>query len=90
MRTPLHTNRPQYFHLLWDEEIERLQGVLRLIQTHHTEVLERWYQLYTVHLGEAAALSQHEFQTLYGQDLTHTLIPNRYRSRPFTAFLKNG
>ena len=69
----LPTNRPQYFHLLWDEEIERLQGVLQLIQTHHSEVLERWYQLYTVHLGEAAALSQHEFRTLYGQDLTQTI-----------------
>jgi hypothetical protein len=58
--------RPQYFHLLWDEEIERLHGILQALQQCHTGVLDRWYQLYTVHFGEAATLSQHEFYSLYG------------------------
>ncbi len=65
--------RPQYFHLLWDEEIERLRGILQMLRDRHGEVLDRWYQLYTIHLGEAATLSQREFYTLYGEDLTQTI-----------------
>ena len=76
--TPARRN-PRYFHLLWDEEIERLQGVLQLIQAHHIEVLDRWYDLYTIHLGEAAALSRHEFYSLYGQDLQQTVHHLRCR-----------
>lgn len=68
-----NSGSPRYFHLLWDEEIERLQGVLQLLQTHQIKVLDRWYHLYTIHLGEAAALSRHEFYSLYGQDLRQTV-----------------
>jgi len=64
---------PQYFHLLWDEEIERLRDILSVLQSRHDEVLERWHQLYTVHFGEAATLSRHEFFSLYGQDLAQTV-----------------
>lgn len=73
-----NSGSPRYFHMLWDEEIERLQGVLQLLQTHHIEVLDRWYHLYTVHLGEAAALSRHEFYSLYGQDLRQTVSHLRH------------
>ena len=65
--------RPQYFHLLWDEEIERLRDILQVLRERHGEVLDRWYQLYTVHFGEAATLSQREFHALYGQDLKQTV-----------------
>jgi transcriptional regulator with PAS, ATPase and Fis domain len=65
--------RPQYFHLLWDEEIERLRDILLVLQQRHSDVLDRWYQLYAVHFGEAATLSRHEFYALYGQDLTQTV-----------------
>src|SRR6266540_1517190 len=65
--------RPQYFHLLWDEEIERLRDILQMLRDHQAEVLDRWYQLYTIHLGEAATLSQREFYALYGHDLTQTI-----------------
>ena len=65
--------RPQYFHLLWDEEIERLRDILQMLRDRHAEVLDRWYQLYTIHLGDAATLSQHEFYALYGHDLTQTI-----------------
>jgi transcriptional regulator with PAS, ATPase and Fis domain len=65
--------RPQYFHLLWDEEIERLRDILLLLRDHHGQVLDRWYQLYAVHLGEAATLSRREFYALYGHDLTQTI-----------------
>jgi transcriptional regulator with PAS, ATPase and Fis domain len=64
---------PQYFHLLWDEEIDRLRDILLVLRDRHEEVLDRWYQLYTVHFGEAATLSRHEFFSLYGQDLVQTV-----------------
>jgi transcriptional regulator with PAS, ATPase and Fis domain len=70
---PADTQRPKYFHLLWDEEIERLRGTLESLQKHHGEVLDRWRQLYTIHFGEAATLSQHEFVALYGHDLQQTV-----------------
>lgn len=73
MRHPSEAKRPQYFHLLWDEEIERLHDVLFVLQARHAEVLDRWYQLYTIHFGEAATLSQREFHALYGPDLTQTV-----------------
>ncbi|MBI3245526.1 MAG: sigma-54-dependent Fis family transcriptional regulator [Deltaproteobacteria bacterium] len=64
---------PQYFHLLWDEEIDRLRDILLVLRDRHEEVLARWYQLYTIHFGEAATLSRREFFTLYGQDLVQTV-----------------
>lgn len=73
MGSTADVKRPRYFHLLWDEEIERLRDVLQALRTHHAQVLDRWYQLYTVHFGEAATLSQHEFYALYGQDLLQTV-----------------
>ena len=67
-----HTTGPQYFHLLWDEEIERLREVLQALRTHQAEVLDRWYRLYSIHFGEAATLSQHEFHSIYGEDIEQT------------------
>lgn len=66
-------NRPRYFHLLWDEELKQLRDILLALRARHTEVLDRWYQLYTIHLGDAATLSQHEFYSLYGRDLVQTV-----------------
>jgi transcriptional regulator with PAS, ATPase and Fis domain len=73
MPPPSEAKRPRYFHLLWDEEIERLRGILQALREHQDEVLDRWYQLYTIHFGEAATLSRREFYALYGRDLTQTV-----------------
>jgi len=73
MFPPTQTKRPQYFHLLWDEEIDRLRDVLRALQERHGDVITRWYQLYTIHFGEALSLSQREFSSLYGTDLRQTV-----------------
>ena len=70
---PFAMNRPQYFHLLWDEEIDRLREILQALRQREGDVLSRWYQLYTVHFGEAATLSQREVMTLYGHDLIQTV-----------------
>lgn len=64
---------PQYFHLLWDEELDRLHDILLVLRDRHEEVLDRWYQLYMIHFGEAATLSRREFFSLYGQDLVQTV-----------------
>ncbi|MBI3757703.1 MAG: sigma-54-dependent Fis family transcriptional regulator [Deltaproteobacteria bacterium] len=64
---------PQYFHLLWDEELDRLRDILLVLRDRHEEVLDRWHQLYMIHFGEAATLSRHEFFSLYGQDLVQTV-----------------
>ncbi len=66
---------PRYFHLLWDEEIERLGLALEILREHACEVITRWHQLYTIHLGEARSLSEREFTVIYGDDLTR-LIDN--------------
>ncbi len=73
MPSTVEVKRPQYFHLLWDEEIEQLRDILQVLRDRHAEVLDRWYQLYTIHLGEAATLSRREFYALYGRDLTQTI-----------------
>jgi hypothetical protein len=73
MFPPAPTKRPQYFHLLWDEEIDRLRDVLHALQERHDDVITRWYQLYTIHFGEALSLSQREFSSLYGTDLRQTV-----------------
>jgi transcriptional regulator with PAS, ATPase and Fis domain len=64
---------PQYFHLLWDEEIDRLRDILVVLRDRYEEVLDRWHQLYTIHFGEAATLSRREFLSLYGRDLVQTV-----------------
>jgi transcriptional regulator with PAS, ATPase and Fis domain len=69
MISPGNRNQPQYFHLLWDEELERLHPVLTLLRERYEEVLEHWYLLYTIHFGEAVTLSRNEFFSLYGYDL---------------------
>jgi transcriptional regulator with PAS, ATPase and Fis domain len=73
MLSPARTTRPQYFHLLWDEEIERLHDVLCALRERYEDVIARWYQLYTIHFGEALSLSQREFSSLYGKDLRQTV-----------------
>jgi hypothetical protein len=36
---------PRHFHLLWDEELEALRPMLKLILEHLDEVIAHWYQL---------------------------------------------
>ncbi len=68
---PLPSGSPRYFHLLWDEDIERLRILLEVLRRCQHEVLQVWYQLYTSHFGEARTLSEREFCDLYGRDLSH-------------------
>jgi transcriptional regulator with PAS, ATPase and Fis domain len=64
---------PQYFHLLWDAELEDLQPVFESIQRHRTGVLEHWYNLYVLHFAESRALNRAEFMEIFGGELDTTL-----------------
>src|SRR5271163_619087 len=56
---------PRHYHLLWDEELEALRPVLTLVYEHLAEVVEHWYQLYTLHFGDTRSLLKLEFCELF-------------------------
>ena len=56
---------PRHYHLLWDEELEALRPVLRLVLEHLEEVIAHWYQLYVLHFGDRRSLSEPEFRDLF-------------------------
>ncbi|HZL85112.1 MAG TPA: sigma 54-interacting transcriptional regulator [Candidatus Krumholzibacteria bacterium] len=60
---------PLYFHLLNDKEIDRLQVVLRVIRDNREGVLDRWYELYTLHFANDRTFSEIEFKTVFGRDI---------------------
>ncbi len=64
---------PRYFHLLWDEDIERLQPILHVLARRHDEVMGLWRERYAVHFGETRTLGNIEFDDLYGRDLRQTV-----------------
>jgi DNA-binding NtrC family response regulator len=56
---------PRHYHLLWDEELEALQPVLRRVLERLDDVVEHWYRLYALHFGDARSLSEPEFRELF-------------------------
>jgi transcriptional regulator with PAS, ATPase and Fis domain len=56
---------PRHFHLLWDEDLEEMQGIFRAIRDRREEVVADWYQLYTLHFGDARTLSEAEFARIF-------------------------
>jgi DNA-binding NtrC family response regulator len=56
---------PRYFHLLWDEDLEEMQGIFEAIRDRRDEVVAGWYRLYTLHFGEARTLSEAEFSRIF-------------------------
>ncbi|HYA35145.1 MAG TPA: sigma-54 dependent transcriptional regulator [Candidatus Binataceae bacterium] len=65
-------NQPHYFHLLWDNELEDLRGILESLKTHKNQVLTNWHRLYVIHFGDARSLTEPEFMELYGSELEST------------------
>src|SRR5262245_23924867 len=63
----------KYFHLISDEEIERLAPVLRLLQANRAALLDRWYELYTLHFGPDRTFGRREFDRYCGDDLDAVL-----------------
>jgi transcriptional regulator with GAF, ATPase, and Fis domain len=65
MGTVVRRGLPRHFHLLWDEDLEEMRGIFEAIRDRRTEVIADWYQLYTLHFGEARTLSEAEFFRIF-------------------------
>jgi two-component system, NtrC family, response regulator AtoC len=57
--------QPRHFHLLWDEDLDDLQEILKAIRDRRSEVVAYWYQLYTLHFGDGRTLSEAEFSRIF-------------------------
>jgi transcriptional regulator with PAS, ATPase and Fis domain len=68
-RGPRQENMQRYFHLISDQEIERLAPILEILQKNREGVLGHWYELYTIHFGHDRTFSQEEFKKYFGSDL---------------------
>jgi transcriptional regulator with PAS, ATPase and Fis domain len=56
---------PRYFHLLWDEDLDEMRELFEAIRDRRAEVVATWYQLYTLHFGDARVLSEAEFTRIF-------------------------
>jgi transcriptional regulator with PAS, ATPase and Fis domain len=77
----------RYFHLISDEEIERLGPVAELLQKNRPGVLAHWYELYTLHFGHDRTFSQAEFEQYFGRDLDAVL--SALQTRDIVALARN-
>jgi DNA-binding NtrC family response regulator len=64
---------PQYFHLIWDEELEALRPVFEAIRRRRDEVIGNWHNLYVLHFGDSRALTKTEFLEIFGSELDTSL-----------------
>jgi transcriptional regulator with PAS, ATPase and Fis domain len=60
---------PLYYHLLTDQEIDRLAVVLRVVRDNREGVLDHWYELYTLHFAHDRTFSEAEFKDFFRDDL---------------------
>src|SRR5580704_18776787 len=65
--------RPPYFHLLWDHELDSLAPILDSILSRRDQVLAHWHRLYLLHFGDSRSLSDREFMEIFGADLAATI-----------------
>jgi DNA-binding NtrC family response regulator len=56
---------PRHFHLLWDEDLDEMHGIIEAIRDRRAEVVAHWHQLYTLHFGDACSLSEAEFSRIF-------------------------
>ncbi|MGH7934959.1 MAG: sigma 54-interacting transcriptional regulator [Candidatus Binataceae bacterium] len=66
-------NGPRHFHLLWDEELEKLRPFLKLVQERVDEVLTHWYRLYLLHFGDERTLTEPEFRDIFHSALSNSM-----------------
>ena len=59
------TQPPRHYHLLWDEELDALQPILKRVSERLGEVVAHWYQLYVPHFGDTRSLSERECRDLF-------------------------
>ncbi|HJU12264.1 MAG TPA: sigma-54 dependent transcriptional regulator [Candidatus Binataceae bacterium] len=63
---------PRHFYLLFEEDLETLRPMLRMVLERMDDVINYWYQLYVVHFGDDRTLGELEFNDLYRRALTGT------------------
>jgi transcriptional regulator with PAS, ATPase and Fis domain len=68
----MNFTQPQYFHLVWDHELDQLRDVFETLRHRRDQILRHWYDLYVVHLGETRSLSQPQFVEIFGWELEST------------------
>jgi DNA-binding NtrC family response regulator len=61
----MRSGQPRHFHLLWDEDLDQMQEIFKAIRDRRSEVIATWYQLYTLHFGDARTLSEAEFSRIF-------------------------
>jgi DNA-binding NtrC family response regulator len=62
---PLRSQRPRYFHLLWEEDLDDLAPVLRAVRDRRAEVVRAWYSLYVRHFGDVRTVTEAEFTAIF-------------------------
>jgi len=63
--TSITRRGPRHFYLLFDEELEALRPMLRVVLERMDDVINYWYQLYVVHFGDDRTLGELEFRDLF-------------------------
>ena len=53
------------FHLLSDEDLDEMRGLLETMRDRRSEVVARWYELYAQHFGEECSLGESEFAGVF-------------------------
>ena len=55
----------RHFHLLGDEDLDEMRGLLETMRDRRAEVVARWYELYARHFGEGCNLGESEFASIF-------------------------
>jgi len=63
---------PRHFHLLWDDELEKLRPLLERLMDHVDEVIDHWHQLYILHFGDERTMAERDFRELFSANLRRT------------------
>jgi transcriptional regulator with PAS, ATPase and Fis domain len=66
---PSRLQTPQYFYLLWQEDLNDIKSVLIAIRDRREEVVRNWHSLYVLFFGEKRVLSEEEFANIYEPSL---------------------
>jgi transcriptional regulator with PAS, ATPase and Fis domain len=61
--------KPRHFYLLFEDELEALRPLLRVVLERMDEAISYWYQLYVVYFGNDRTLGELEFHKLYKEAL---------------------
>jgi transcriptional regulator with PAS, ATPase and Fis domain len=70
---PAHPGGACYFHLLWEDDLEDLAGVLLAMRDRLSEVIGAWHSRYVLHFGDYRTLTAAEFPAVFELALRRNL-----------------